>query len=708
VRALLFALLVACRGEVPNETESACEGIACASYGVSSCSAGFESDGDRGCKPILKECAEGEVATPGECTPVGVTTCGPGFVREDHGCRAIVANACDGPKLAKLGETDCVPIQVCGTDRFPKTTVPAWYVDAAYVGTSDGSEAQPFASLGDAVAAATASKNTIVVSSGKYGPIAINRSVTIVGLCPDKTTVGAVTVTADATLTGISSSAIRVEKGNLTIRSTWVRDVGPGITLLPGTNATIDASVITASEVGLALDGARALLKSSEIRSTMGSAVRARAVVGKPSDLTVRSSVITDSTGEAVFTRGSIITIEDTLIRRTGKLGAVEASGIYADTLAGQVPNLTVKRSVIDTTFGMSIGAFGGTASIEDTTVRSTRLSTSGPGIGVLLGVDPKNRAQITGTVAHSLFAQVDGVAFLAGGSNATLRASVIRDVRETPGSETGRGISITPSRDGLIAPTFDASETLIERCAGGGVVVAAGEARFDRMVIRDITADLKKKFGYGLLAYSGAALPPSVSFKRGLVERTHDAGLISFGTHFEVEDTVVRSILPRALVGAFGHGIHITSDEAGQASSGFVRGSVVQDVFEVGIQVFQSDFAIENTTIDTIKPSALGIFGDGVSVTAVTADIPWREAKLSLRAVKIAGAARAAISTFNAHADATGVLSRCSALDIAVESITDGHPPTLKDGGGNACGCDKLSTCVASQKNLEPIATPL
>lgn len=702
----MFVALVACRGEANEPPAPSCVGLACTAFGVVSCSAGFESDGDHGCKPVLAECPAGQIATPGECRAVGVGTCGAGFVNDTDGCRAIVPKACDGSRIAKLGEAECQEIQTCGVDRYPKTTAPSWYVDGAYVGPSDGSEEKPFTTIAAAVAAVTSARSTIAIAAGKYDAITIDRPAALLGVCPDSTTIGVTTISADTSISGVAIGAIRVEKGSLTLQSTWVRDSVPGITLISGTSGTVTNSVVTAADVGIALDAARLSVKSSEIRATNGSAIRARSLPGKPAELTVSSSVITNSLTEGIFSRGSVVTVEDTLIRKTGVAGAIEASGIYADTFNGVTPTLIVRRSVVESTFGMAIGAFGGKATIEDTTVRDTKLSSSGPGLGILTGVDPKNGAKNTSMIERSVFSQIDGVAIQTGGSTTTVRNTIARNVRETPHAQSGRCLYAARSLDKKVSSVVDATDLLIENCGGSGVLIAGGTMTLDRAVVRDIRP-IGTKFGYGLVAFAEAAATSTVTVKRSLFERAHDAGLIAFGSQLDIEDTVVREILPRQ-GGIFGHGVHITSDEYGIASSGSLRGSLITDVYEVGVQVFQSRYTVENTTLGAIRANdAVGTFGDGVSVTGAIPGLSWKEASLDLRSVKVSAAARAAVSAFNARADIQGVLSRCNSLDIAVESITEGHAPTLTDGGANACGCDSLSTCVASQKNLEPVATP-
>ena len=692
-----------------------CTGVECGAFGVSACSDGFVSDGDHGCTPVLPQCKPGEIATPGACHAVGVATCGVGFMAEGAVCRAIAPNDCDGPTLTKLGEAGCVAISACETTRYP--AVPsAIHVDGTYAATdSDGSEARPFARLADALAAVTATSKTIALAEGAYDlAVPINKPVEIVGVCPEKVLIqppkggDPIAISADVTLraVGVSGGGLSVVTGETKLLRTWVHDTSAeGVTVARGARIALTGSVVSrATAVGVALEGAIGTITGSEIRRTNGSAVRARS----RATLTVSGSVFSDNTGEALFTRGSVVSVDGSLIRRTSLRMTPEGSGIYADSFSGVAPTLTVRKTVIERTAGTSIGAYDGTATIEDTTVRDAIPSLNGPGIGILLGVDPKTKRPIRAKVVRSAVTGIEGVGVVIGGSVVELSSVLIRDGKESGHQETGRALIVITSLDGSIAPELTVADLLVERHTGGGIGVSAGRATFDRIVVRDILPEAKKRFGYGLIAYVDAAVTPSVLVRRSLIERTHDAGLISFGARLDVEDSVVRSVVQRS-TGVFGHGIHISRDKDGRLATGSVRRSVISDVFEVGIEVFQSSVVIEDTTIAGVKPNAQsGIFGDGIAVTAATIDYPFQEADVTIKTTKVSGAARTAVAAFNSRAAVSSVLLRCNGLDLSVETIIDGHPPALEDGGANACGCDSLAACRASQSNLAPVAAQL
>ncbi len=136
---------------------------------------GGEAAGGSDAGPTPGACEPGQLALPdGGCQPAGIPAdgCGEGFVASiDGGCEAILpATPCGPGQLAIPGETTCHDVAPCGTG--PWGTVPTdgstEHVDAAYPGpTSDGSAAQPWTSIQQAVDAA-APGAIVAIATGTY------------------------------------------------------------------------------------------------------------------------------------------------------------------------------------------------------------------------------------------------------------------------------------------------------------------------------------------------------------------------------------------------------------------------------------------------------------------------------------------------------------------------------------------------------------
>lgn len=126
------------------------------------------------------ECAAGRRPEVGnvECQPVGVAECAEGFARSEDGwaCEAITAEAgCTGVRRAKLGDAKCVPDDDCDAP-FPPAGVD---VDAVVASSAEL----------EAKLASLPAGSTIALDTGVYSAITVEKDVTLIGRCAEKTRV---------------------------------------------------------------------------------------------------------------------------------------------------------------------------------------------------------------------------------------------------------------------------------------------------------------------------------------------------------------------------------------------------------------------------------------------------------------------------------------------------------------------------------------
>ena len=141
----------------------------CGSSAAPSGSGGHDSGA-----PDAGGCVPGELADgTGACRAagVGVGECGDGFENDDAGgCVAVLPEAaCAKGAVALPGESACRPIATCPDGAWGDIPVntPTQFVDHAFVGTSDGSEAGPWKTIGEAYVAAEPGA-TIAIAAGTY------------------------------------------------------------------------------------------------------------------------------------------------------------------------------------------------------------------------------------------------------------------------------------------------------------------------------------------------------------------------------------------------------------------------------------------------------------------------------------------------------------------------------------------------------------
>lgn len=736
---LLVSVLVACSAEqaAPRTCPSGSldrEGV-CEPYGVEACAPGFSSDGDGGCAPRLADgsCSGSTIATPGDikCRKVGVDACAPGFSASDGGCAALAPESCTGPERLALGSAACVPLGDCGAAVYPSGPADALYVDRAYAGAdADGSEARPFATMTAALAAVTPSRKTILVAEGKYEVgVKLDRAVEIVGRCATKVSLytrlastPVLSTTAALTLRGVSLSGpdvgVQASGSALRVQGSRVEAGAEGI-VVTGAGATLELDeslVIGAIGLGVAIEGAKAVIRNTELRDSKlapdgsaGIGLGVRRLGSVAAEALVQSSVITGSAFAGVYASGAKVTLQGCLIRGTAQFEKIDGYGLYANA-NGVGPQIALEQTVIEGSKGYGIGVADGELTLDRSVIRATR---TGPNpktnYGALItAVDGKTKRPATLRITRSLIEDADETGLIVRGGTADLSDTIIRDVVGTS-PQTGCGLATNPMV-GLL-PTITLRDSLIERTEDCAINVSSGSVTVERSVIRDIAPDRSgNRFGVGIISFlDNAADRPTLVVRSSLIERVHDAGVLAFGSRVEIDGSVIRDVRQRE-GGYYGHGVHLSSmPEYGVPSEALITGSLVLGTFEAGINVFQSTATVENTTVlDTRANAAASAFGDGVTVSGIIDPAgAFREASVALRRSRIGGSARAAFSVYEASATVEGLQATCNALDIAIEKLPreNAVAPTLEDRGGNVCGCGATKGCRAASSNLAPVA---
>ncbi len=729
---LAFALSCKSESEQPPPAAAPCTAIECTTSGVppDACAEGFAGDGARGCTPILPsaECAGNNYAVPGltECASAGVDACPAGLTLKPDGCAHSAPLDCENNTIAVLGSTKCQPIAPCGPERYPTTSSPAVYVDASYTGTdSDGSADRPFATLTDALARVDATKKSIALAMGVYEFASrIDVPVEIVGACqenvfikaPKPATGPAIETFADVTLRSVDVSGprvgLRVEKGTTRIFSSRVHDTG-NEAIIVGSDGALELDRVVISRAvgaGVAVQSGVATIKNSDIRRTAmlsdgtgGAGVGATTQIKKASRVTIERSILARNEQYGVFAAGAELTVRDTLVTETNPPKGRDGTGILS--VGGLVaPKATLTGVVVEATSGAAIAAFDGTIDIDQTTVRGTRVMEAGSAWALYFGVDPNTKKPVTAKVTRSVVSDTDDTGVFVKGAIVDIGSTIVRSMRSAPTEPSGNGLYT--ERAGSLVPLVNVHDSVIEEALDAGVMATAGTTTLERVAIRKIHEAADKRFGNGAIAFvDNVAQRPTLTVKRSLIEQVLEAGVIGFGARLEIDGTVIRGVGPRASVGFFGHGVHFSFDDAHQlASDGFVHGSFITDVLEVGVNVFMSNVEIDTTTISAVSAGSHGLYGDGVTVSSVNNE-QHHPATVSVRRSKLSGVARAGLSVFEADAAVSGLLSTCNRIDITIETFVGKQQSKLSDEGDNECGCDTLAPCRAITANIEPIA---
>ncbi|RLB59493.1 MAG: hypothetical protein DRI90_15325 [Deltaproteobacteria bacterium] len=621
---------------------------------------------------LLPTCAEHELALPGgSCIRPGVPLdgCGEGFVHDGvYGCEPILpAEPCPPGLMAVPGEDSCRDVMECGSGTWGDLPVDGTtqYVDGSYAGgDGDGSEAKPWPTVGQAVAAA-APGALIAVAAGSYSEDVLiqHKPVRLWGRCPEQVAIEATGQSVGPcppTALCILDGADGTEVGGIAIRG-----AGIGILLSGSENVLVD-------RVRLHDNATRGI----DAENTLG-----------PTSMDLRGSLIEQNREAGLLVLGAYAVVDASVVRanlpRAADMETGRGLNIQSDCASvpagaecnlGARSNVTLTRSLIEQNHDMGIYVLDSDVTMDASVVRATlpQVVDQEYGLGVLLRpqwsetpnglqCDPATRS--TAVVTRSLIEQNHDFGLVVSGSDLTLDASVVRATLPAASDQMGgRGVSI-------------------------------------RIHCAATSTGLK----------CDPAVRASAIVTRSLIEQNHQNGLVVTGSDAIVDATVVRATWPQASNQVGGHGMvfklacHDVSGELvcdpASRSTGTVTRSLVEESHEFGLIVAGSDAIVDASVVRTTLPYLPDEwFGDGVALLGGTAPT-----SATMTNMLIADSTRAGLVSFGAFVSLADTHIRCAAVPLAGE-VVHGSDFELADQGGNLCGCPTADgTCKLTTSGLEP-----
>ncbi|RLB60052.1 MAG: hypothetical protein DRI90_14605 [Deltaproteobacteria bacterium] len=505
-------------------------------------------------------CEEHELLLPdGSCIRPGVPPdgCGEGFVHDGtYGCEPILpAEPCPPGLMAVPGDESCRSVMECGEGKWGDLPVDATtqYVDGSYGGgDGDGSEAQPWPTIGQAVAAA-APGALIAVGAGTYNENVLidGKPVRLWGRCPEQ-----VAIAAPAEAVGpcpptalcILGGADGTEVGGLALRG-----AGVGI-LLAGSEHVLADRIRVHDNAG------RGITAESTFHST---------------SIEVRGSLIEHNHDFGLFVMGADAIVDASVVRATlprasdqrgGRGISIQlpcsstSTGLQCDATARG--NASVTRSLIEQNHEAGLLVFGSNVIVDGTVVRATLPSVSdqrgGRGINIQpsclptpTGLECDSAARGSASVSRSLIEQNYDVGLLVTGSDANVDATVVRTTLPRASDQLhGRGINVqslcvhTPTGlqcDAAARASANVTRSLIEHNHEFGLLVASSDANVDATVVRATLSNASYNlFGDGLSVLNKTA-PGSATLTNLLIADSARAGLATFGSFVSLADTHIR-----------------------------------------------------------------------------------------------------------------------------------------------------------------------
>ena len=680
-------------GETPVE-----EG-GCTSAGVPAdgCAVGFDSDGRGGCIPVL----------PSDPCPTGL--------------------------VALPGETRCHELAPCGSSTWGDVIVDSntLFVDGSYTANdSDGSQARPWASVQQAVSAASPGA-TVAIAEGRYDEDVViqGKPVKLRGRCPalveivgTGSTMATLVIASGASVTEIHRTALRgpgiglITSGaeNVHIDSVWIHETGDiGIDAEDSIGASaisVRGGLVEAThEAGVLMVGASGSIMDTVVRDTRalpgfsagGAGVAVvKSATGGRSNARLLRAVLANNQDYGLYAGGSDVTLEASLISDTQPTmdGLYGLGAVFEEGSVG-----VVKSSVVERNRAVGIAILGAEAVIDWSVVRNTESQTStgdfGRGIETVINAAEQPSAI---TLRASLIEQNADVGVAVGASDATVESTIIRATRPRALDQLfGQGLTIKDHH--VHRPNGVVRWSVVENNHDLGVQIEGSDVTLEGCVVRDMNPQAASgKFGRGINVQLGdlTGAPSNVTVRSSIVENAVEAGVMLLSSSLSLEGSVVRGTRPRPFDQTFGIAVEVARHlDAPIRSVASIRGCILESCFIRGIGVFAADVTIADTVIRDVAPDpGSGLFGDGVDFVT--------DPELATGIVtgaRIERTARAGIMSFGAHVTLSSTQLDCIPLHLGGEAYS-GVPHQFVDEGNNVCGCSGVAeTCAVRSSGVSP-----
>lgn len=597
------------------------------------CAPGF-SPSDHGCRAELPTCAAGTIAVLGEatCHPVG-PTCAEGFTADgDGGCAAVLpATACGPGELAVPGAKTCAPVDGCSDT--PADEKGLWFVDPAAATGGDGSKAKPFATVGAALAAATAGDRLFLADGAYPGPLVVDKAVSVFGRCAAKAVVTGTASDQPVVQLGDGASLAHVAvtgkgvagvdlSGKVTIEALWVHDVeGSGVRALGAAGDVVAKRLLVdaATAFGVEVVGGKVDLRESVVRNTrprgdgqrgIGLSVERPSFGGSVTTVTATLVVLEHNADNGILAHGSKVTVRRSVIRDTepradGTFGIGLYALAYSDSKA-PAGDVLVEDSLLASNTYAGVQSAGAVVTLDRVTVRDTRPQTDARkigGRGVIVMDHPVAKQPGVLTLRSSAVLRSREVGVLAASSTLTVEDSLVRDTKKGADELLG-GIAGVASTTAKAQATVTVRRSLVEANDMFGVYAHGTKLSLEGSTVRKTRATTADT-GWGVHALFDATrrVPAELAVTGCVFEDNVQYAIFAADAPASVTGTLVRhQRLGPADVGAGAAILSRVSDLAlGKVTR--VEATVVEDVQELGFFFDGAQAEVDRVTVRDLVP---------------------------------------------------------------------------------------------------------
>jgi len=379
-------------------------------------------------------------------------------------------------------------------------------------------------------------------------------------------------------------------------------------------------------------------------------------------------------------------------------------AGMFVTNALGAAA-VTVHSTLVEGTHDFAIRDEGSELTLEGSVVRETEPN-GGPGHGIAIaaidGQTKTGRANLT--LRGSIVEQSRLGGIVVGSSDATIEASVVRDILVDASGHAGTGIVLDQDPKTGEGAIVTMRSSIVERTHDLGIAVLAGEATLDAIAVRDISPADDQRFGRGIYVQENrdTGERSTLTLTRSAIDRAHDMGVVALGSDAKISATRVRDTQLRLDIPIAGLGIGLAlGAHHAQPADMAIEDCAVEGNTSNGILAFASKLSVAHTLVRGTLADGADVYGDGIGL----AD----EANVTVTTTRIEGSMRAAIASFSGNVSIADTTLECNTLDLDGE-VVGGKEFGFTDGGGNVCGCEGqsrqckvLSSSLAAPKPISP-----
>ena len=381
---------------------------------------------------------------------------------------------------------------------------------------------------------------------------------------------GSELVLRDSLVTGNRYVGISVASSKATVERSVVRDtreeamdmtngwgiqahIGSGQTL-PSELTLSDSLVAGNRTIGIVVGSSKMTLERTIVQDTREQASDNEGGIGiqagvesgysKPSELTVRDSVVARNRTAGIVVANSKMTLERTIVRDTREQASDNEGGIGIQAGAissySQPSRLTLRDSLVVRNRTMGVVFLSSIAVFERSVVRDTReqVSDGSFGFGIQASIQYGHTLSSELTVRDSLVAGNQNIGIVLFSSKASIERTVVRDTQgKESSSKFGIGIQAWGQFGKNLPSELTVRDSLVAKNRNVGIIVVGSRGKISRCVVSDTRKDGLGEYGDGIVAGDTSTL----DVEEVLIERSARAGVLFSDAGRSVNRSLIR-----------------------------------------------------------------------------------------------------------------------------------------------------------------------